>query len=528
MASGIAGLVRARGEASGPAAAYLEARTGTVLTWSALAATADQWMAATREAGLSPGCPVALVAQQPLAFAGAYLGLLASGAVVLPLDPGAPDGAPAEIAAVTRFACAAVATDASAGHAAATAAGIPAWELLPTGGPGGMVPPSQGSAAAPRPAAWAEPSSVLLRTSGTTGRPKGVPLAEDQLLHGASSVIRHHQLTPAERVFSSLPLFHINAQVTGILAALTAGSSLVVDDRFHRRDIWDVLEAHQVTVLNAVPAILALLSDGPPPPDALVRRVRFARSASAPLPAATLLRFQERCGISVLETYGMTEAAGQICASPLRADERRLGSVGYPVGVELRIVDEAGEPVGPSEPGEIQIRGPSVTNGYILPADPAPPEPPASPTGPRRLSRDPAAWLPTGDVGLQDAEGFVFLLGRTDGVINRGGEKVYPREVEEVLLRHAGVAGAAVVGEPDPILGERPVAFVVPKSPGPPAGGEGLPAELLGLCQRELSRHKQPVRIEVTDSLPATATGKVRHEQLRVRATPARATGVAS
>jgi acyl-CoA synthetase (AMP-forming)/AMP-acid ligase II len=507
----VADLIVARAAAAGGSPAYVDEGSGRVLTWAGVAAGVDAWHAWAGAVGLRPGIPVALLAEQPLAFVAAYLGLLSAGAVVLALDPtSAPHGGESlseAAAAIAGFGVAGVVTDGEAGVRAADEARVPAWVSapeLPHDRGRGELRPAAG------PVRWAEPSTVLMRTSGTTGRAKGVPLHERQLLHNAAAVARHHRLGPGERLHSALPLFHINAQVVGVLAALVSGSSLVVSDRFHRTGFWDVLAAWEVTVLNAVPAILALLAEGSPPPDAVVRRVRFARSASAPLPLATLQAFQERCGIGALETYGMTEAAGQICANPLPPEARRPGSVGPPVGVELRLVDERGRPVPAGEPGAVELRGPSVATAYVIPGDGS------TGGGPhRRLARNAAGWLPTGDVGSRDVDGFLTLLGRGDGVINRGGEKVYPREVEEVLRRDARVADAIVLGEPDPVLGERPVAVVVARGA---EGGPDLPAlraDLVALCQRELSRHKQPARIDVVDRLPATPTGKVRRDEVR-------------
>lgn len=535
MPSKIAALVDARAQSSGDAGrpAYIDAQSGAVLSWGDIGKAVALWRQAARDGGFAAGTPVALAVSEPLAFVSAYLGLLAAGAIVLTLDPFAmpvSSGAEADArdkndqsgsdgsnprsgdaaalaeaaAALGEFTAVGVVTDGAGGRRAAGEAGVPAWGLTAAGPAYGAFVSGRGQST---PARWAEPSTVVLRTSGSTGRPKGVPLQERHLLHNALAVVRHHHLGPSERMHSALPLFHINAQVTGVLSALVAGSSLVVADRFHRNGFWDVLDAWGVTVLNAVPAILTLLAEGPPPPDTVRDRVRFARSASAPLPVATLAAFEERCGIGVLETYGMTEAAGQICASPLAPDLRRPGSVGLPVGIELQVVDERGRPVPAGESGAVEIRGPSVTTAYVTPATEG--------TGPaRRIARKPSGWLATGDVGTADRDGFVVLLGRGDGVINRGGEKVYPREVEEVLLRHGDVVEAAVVGEPDVVLGERPVAFVVRKGEGH-RDADGFTADLLALCRRDLTRHKQPARIDVVDRLPATATGKVRRDQLR-------------
>jgi acyl-CoA synthetase (AMP-forming)/AMP-acid ligase II len=470
MLSRIASLVTARAKGAPSEAAFVEGRTGHTVTWDGLARTVAEWTGRTDLAGRA----VLLKEKRPLEFVTAYLGLLAAGAVVFPVPP---DATEADVAA------------------AVVGFGV---------GGAGVVD-------------WAEPGTVVLQTSGTTGTPKGVPLGEARLLRAAGLVAQHHGFSPADTVYSSLPLFHINAQVVGVLASLVSGATLVVDDRFHRRGFWDVIDRCGVTVINAVPAILAILGEEPPPPSAVAARIRFARSASAPLPLATLGRFEERCGIGVLETYGMTEAAGQICANPLDPLARRPGSVGLPVGIELRVVDEGGAPVASPVAGLVEILGPTVTGHYLIPGDPPSPAPAAGASG----------WLRTGDVGYLDGDGFAHLMGRIDGVINRGGEKIYPRHVEEVLRRHPGVADAAVVGAPDSVLGERPVAFVVARSapdgalrPRIQAEPTDLQAELRALCERELTRHQRPDRILITDSLPSTPTGKVRRDALRALGPP--------
>jgi acyl-CoA synthetase (AMP-forming)/AMP-acid ligase II len=468
MPSRIAALVAERAERASSEAALVEGRTGHMITWGALAGQVGGWTGRSDVAGRA----VLLKEERPLEFITAYLGLLAAGAVVFPMAPDAPG--------------------------ADVAAAVGGYDI---GGPA--------------PVGWAEPGTVVLRTSGTTGTPKGVPLGEGRLLHAAGLVARHHRFSPGDTIYSSLPLFHINAQVVGVLAALVSGATLAVDDRFHRRGFWDVLDRCGATVLNAVPAILAILAEEPPPPPAVAARIRFARSASAPLPLATLRRFEERCGIGVLETYGMTEAAGQICANPLEPGARRPGSVGQPVGLEVRVVDDDGALVAPGAAGLVEILGPTVVDHYLVPGAP--------PT--RAPTPGAAGWFRTGDAGCRDDGGFLHLLGRIDGVINRGGEKVYPRVVEDVLRSHPGVADVAVVGEPDPVLGERPVAFVVPRGASRGAGSKeeagspaNLPGQLLELCEQELGRHQRPARIQLTDKLPSTPTGKVRRDALRALA----------
>jgi acyl-CoA synthetase (AMP-forming)/AMP-acid ligase II len=348
-------------------------------------------------------------------------------------------------------------------------------------------------------------------SSGSTGTPKVIPLHQSQLLHTARAVSGHHRLTPSDTGFNPLPLFHVNAQVVGLMAALVSGARLVVDDRFHRTQFWKLMDQEEITWINAVPAMLAHLSS-PEPDEHIPRRIRFVRSASAPLPAATLQRFEEATGLPVVETYGMTEAASQITANPLDGP-RKPGSVGQPVGIELRIVDtRTGSLVGPgvdaaATPGHVEIRGPAV-------------DPPAGTSlaeGPGGNSGRIGGWLRTGDLGYLDQDGYLYLLGRTDDVINRGGEKVFPREIEEVVLEDERVEAVVVVAAPDEALGQVPVAYLtVAPVTGPDAGAgpdAGLARSVAEVVRdhlrNSLPKSRQPTLLHVVERLPRTATGKL-------------------
>jgi acyl-CoA synthetase (AMP-forming)/AMP-acid ligase II len=359
----------------------------------------------------------------------------------------------------------------------------------------GLVLPSAGAALRP---------AVLLTSSGTTGRPKGIGLSEWQLLHAARRVAKHHEFTPGERGYNPLPLFHVNAQVMGLLATLVSGASLVLDRRFEREAYWERVARWQPTWLNAVPAVLAALAGQPAPAESVTARIRFVRSASAPLPVTTQREFTARTGLAVLETYGMTEAAGQITANPLEPRLRREGSVGVPVGVGLAVLGADGQPAGPGRLGMVALRGRQVARDYLDAGDDG--------TERARSARDSTGWLPTGDLGIRDEQGFVFLAGRADDVINRGGEKIFPQEVEEVLLTHPAVRSAAVVASPHDRLGQVAVALVTVE---PGAGGSDLVADLHELCGQRLARYKRPAGIEITPALPLGPTGKVLRRRVR-------------
>ncbi len=476
------------------AVALLDAVDGRRLRWRDLAAHAARWTERAGESGLTPRRRIGLSLADPLSFGAAYLGCLAAGMTVVPLDP---RGTPAELdAAIARLRVDVLV--AGPGDAAGAAA-VEAW-TADLDGPRRLRPAPAGlrpsDAAALRPAA-------LLASSGTTGAPKGVPLSERQLLLGAARVVRHHRLGPADRGHTPLPLFHVNAQVVGLLVTLLSGGSLAVEARFDREGYWERVAAAAPTWLNTVPAVLAALAELTAPPEALAAGLRFARSASAPLPPAVLERFEAHTGVTVLETYGMTESAGQITANPAEPGSRRPGSVGRPTGVGLWVVTPDGRRAAPGEPGAVRLRGRAVVTDYLE----------LTGEGPERVrpARDAAGWLPTGDLGVCDEAGFVRLLGREDDVINRGGEKFHPLEVESVLLDHAGVASAVVVGAPHPRLGQVAIAFVTLR-PGAPTG---LTDELARTCAARLARYKCPVEIRVAAALPVGPTGKVRRRQLR-------------
>ena len=349
------------------------------------------WARHLDEAGIPSGARVAVRLPDPFGSAGALVGILAAGRVAVPLDPGAPA---AEVARVLKVAQ----PQAVAGHGLEP--GLPVFRL-PGPGPAGVRP---GPAPAGR-------GGIFLCTSGTTGTPKGILLGEAQLMHVAGSVAAHHRLTPADRGYCCLPLFHINAEVVGLLATLAAEACLVVDRKFSRRGFWELIETRQITWINAVPAIITILAMDPPV--ATPGRVRFIRSASAPLAPSALRRFEETFGIPVVETYGMTEAASMITANPLDGP-RKAGSAGLAAGTEVRVVSRDGDvqqPCPAGTIGRVQIRGPGVITEYAEggPAD----------------AIDADGWLETGDLGHLDQDGYLFLAGRSDDVINRGGEKIY-------------------------------------------------------------------------------------------------------
>ena len=362
---------------TGAAHPYVEhARTGRSVTFGDLRRATTRWAGLLDDLGIGSGETVGIAVADAVDFSMVFLGVVAAGRVAAPLDPAAPD---AELASVCgRVRPAVVLSDRTGPAGVATdwivlrsgSFDLPDVEL-PDGTPGSAptlgTPSTLGMSATPRPA----DGGLVLSTSGTTGTPKLIRLTDRQLLHTARAIARHHRLSATDRGFNPLPLFHINAEVVGLLASLVAGATVVLDDRFHRTAFWADMARHRVTWINAVPAIIARLvplAAG----EVVPAGIRFVRSASAPLPEPTRRRFEDATGLPIVETYGMTEAGSQITANPLDGP-RKPGSVGRPVGVELRVVadDEVatgqataagstGEPV----VGRVEIRGPGVIGAY--------------------------------------------------------------------------------------------------------------------------------------------------------------------
>jgi acyl-CoA synthetase (AMP-forming)/AMP-acid ligase II len=374
----VADLLARRAAEDPTGVAFVEGTTGRTSTWGELEAGAACWR--DRADVLAGDRRVGLLIADPLAMIGAYLAALAAGVTVAPLN--ADGAAPERLRQARALGLAAVVTD----DPALRVGELPCWVL---DGPSPRPPQSGPATGAGAPAGAA---AVILASSGTTGTPKIIPLTEAQLLHTAGALVAHHELSAADRGYCPLPLFHINALVVGVLGTVVSGASLVVDRRFSASGFWRGIDRHGVTWLNLVPAIIGVLVAIDPPAPDLARRVVFARSASAPLPSVTRERFEAHTGIGVLETYGMTEAASQIAANPRLTADRRPGSVGRAVGLEIRVTDRAGAPVPTGEVGQVEIRGANVVERYWAPWEGS-----AAIPGAGRPATSDDGWLATGD-----------------------------------------------------------------------------------------------------------------------------------
>jgi acyl-CoA synthetase (AMP-forming)/AMP-acid ligase II len=370
-------------------------------------------------------------------------------------------------------------------------------------GPGGVTTLAVGDlrqhARASEPAPRVAPSALalLIFTSGTTGVPKGVMLDHANLDAMAQMGHQALQIGPTDRCLLILPLFHVNGIVVSVLTPLLAGASIVIAERFDAKTFFDLVEAERPTFFSAVPTIYNLLAALPAEVVPDTSSLRFGICGAAPASAELLTRFEARYGFPLIEGYGLSEAT---CASTINpvAGPRRAGTVGiaFP-GQQIRIVDEAGNELPTGADGEVIITGPNVMRGYL-----------GRPDETARVIVD--GWLHTGDIGHLDTEGYLTLVGRSKDMVIRGGENIYPKEIEDVLTSDPTVLDAAVIGAPDDKWGEVVTAYVQPR-PGHTIDPEALQA----LCARKLAGYKRPTSITVIDAIPKNAVGKTDKAPLR-------------
>jgi len=341
--------------------------------------------------------------------------------------------------------------------------------------------------------------ALLIYTSGTTGRPKGVMLDHSNLMAMCRGVIDALDITAADHSLLILPLFHVNGIVISTLSPLLAGGRTTIAGRFSPKTFFDRVEQSRATYFSAVPTIYTMLCGLPAEVRPDTSSVRFAICGAAPASVELLEHFQSRYGIPLIEGYGLSEGTCASTINPLDGP-RKAGTVGLPLpGQTIRLVDANGAAVPDGEAGEVTIQGPNVMRGYLN-----------RPEETAETIVD--GWLRTGDVGRFDDDGYLMLVDRAKDMIIRGGENIYPREIEAVVHQLPQIAEAAVVGRPDPVYGEVPVLFV---SLHP---GKQLDVDAIGEHLGEsLSKYKLPAQITVLDDLPKNAVGKIAKPGLRQR-----------
>ncbi|MGC4991858.1 class I adenylate-forming enzyme family protein [Nocardia salmonicida] len=349
-------------------------------------------------------------------------------------------------------------------------------------------------------AAQSSSAALIIYTSGTTGRPKGVVLGHENLAAMCTMIIDALVMDENDHSLLILPLFHVNGIVVSVLSPLLAGGRATIAGKFSASGFFDTVERVRPTYFSAVPAIYAMLVAQPGGERPDTSSLRLAICGAAPMPAELIARFEQRFGVPIVEGYGLSEGT---CASTLNpvAGQRKPGTVGLPLpGQTVAIMDPDGQLSVFGEPGEVVVRGPNVMRGYL-----------GKPTETAATVVD--DWLHTGDIGYFDDDGYLVLVDRIKDMIIRAGENLYPKEIENALYRHPAVHEAAVVGVPDAVLGEVPVAHVV-TAPQATVTVE----ELAEHCRAELAAFKVPASIVLTAEMPRNPVGKIDKKQLRVMA----------
>ncbi|QRY52471.1 class I adenylate-forming enzyme family protein [Mycolicibacterium septicum] len=436
---------------------------------------------ALRSAGVGPDDVVALRLPNRAEFVVALFAAWRLGAAVTPISPTL---VPAEMAyQVADAGSKVLVVD------AATEAEVPVLTLddLAAGGPEPVAPDDNAD----------DTLALLIYTSGTTGRPKGVMLDHANVNAMCDMVIQGFELAGADHSLLILPLFHVNAIVVSALSPLIAGGRVTIAGRFSPVTFFERIETTRATYFSAVPTIYTMLVGLPDTVQPDTSSVRFAVCGAAPASVELLDRFERRYGIGLIEGYGLSEGSCASTGNPLHG-MRKAGTVGVPLpGQEIRIVDSSGAILPQGGVGEVIIKGPNVMRGYLN-----------RPEETARTVLD--GWLHTGDLGRFDEDGYLVLVDRAKDMIIRGGENIYPKEIETVVHQLPEIAEAAVVGRADPVYGEEPVLFAALHP------GTDLDVDIIsGHLRAALSKYKLPVSITILPELPKNPVGKIDKPSLR-------------
>ena len=340
--------------------------------------------------------------------------------------------------------------------------------------------------------------AIIIYTSGTTGKPKGCLLTHGNVIANARQISDWLKFTDRDRLLTIMPLFHMNAVSVTTMSALYAGGSTVVSPRFSASKFWNIISDYQITSFGSVATMLSMLLNTYPNgvPDSLkTDQLRFAMCGSAPVPAEVMKKFEKTFNCPVIEGYGLSESTCRSTFNP--TDERRRpGSCGLPIGNEMKVVDDDDREVPDGELGEIVLRGENILKGYFKNA-----------AATAHAFR--GGWFHTNDVGYRDKDGFFYIVDRKSDMIIRGGENIYPREIDEVLYQHPAVAAAATIGVPDQLYGEEVAAFIVLKN-----NMQATEDELIAYCKSQLADYKCPKTIRIVTDIPKGPTGKLLKREL--------------
>jgi acyl-CoA synthetase (AMP-forming)/AMP-acid ligase II len=469
------------------------------LTYGEFDARTDALAAGLAALGICPGDVIAVCLPNRLELLEVWWAILKVGAVFNPVNPAF---ASAEVAMIMGDSGAVVAV-CDAGTVPLVVAErerLPALRDIVTVDDCAHVRLSElRSAAGTTPSPRTRPSDLaaLVYTSGTTGRPKGAMLSHHNYLSNAWMLAEVLPVRRGDTLGMILPLFHVNAQVVTTVLPMLLGANVATWERFSASTFWDTVAVYRPVSFSSVPTILAALLHAPGADAADTSSLEYVLCGAAPMAASLFQRFEAKFGLKILEGYGLTEGTCGSTVNPFYGP-RKVGSIGLPVrGQGLQIRREDGSLAATGEAGELFLRGPNVMAGYYgLPQETA-----------ETLV---GGWLRTGDVGYQDADGYVYLVDRAKDMIIRGGENIYPREIEDILSAHAAVREVAVIGRADPVRGEEVHAVVVLLD-----GASASEDELVDHCRLTLAAFKLPTSIEFRAELPKTSTGKIDKKPLR-------------
>jgi long-chain acyl-CoA synthetase len=340
--------------------------------------------------------------------------------------------------------------------------------------------------------------AIIIYTSGTTGKPKGCLLTHGNVIANARQISEWLRFTDNDRLLTIMPLFHMNAVSVTTMSALYAGGSTVISPKFSASLFWQIISDYQVTSFGSVATMLSILLNTYPdgvPEGLQTDQLRFAMCGSAPVPAEVIKKFEETFDCPIVEGYGLSESTCRSTFNPPN-ESRRAGSCGLAIGNEMKVFDDNDREVADGELGEIVLRGENILKGYYK-------NPEATAIAFR------SGWFHTGDVGYRDKDGYFFIVDRKSDMIIRGGENIYPREIDEVLYQHPAVAAAATIGIPDSLYGEEVAAFVVLKD-----GSKVSEGELISYCTQRLADYKCPKSIRIVKDIPKGPTGKLLKREL--------------
>ena len=346
-------------------------------------------------------------------------------------------------------------------------------------------------------------TAILMYTSGTTGKPKGVLLSHKNVIAGGKNTMVAHDLRPEDTALCVLPLYHINAQMVSVMGALISGGQLVISPKFSTSKFWLDLAKYKCSWFSIVPTIISYLieHDAQNISNSMMQtiksQIRFGRSASAALSPAKHQKFEKRFGIHIIETMGLTETAAQILSNPMPPKTIKYGSPGIAFGNEAKIISKNGTDATTGKIGELMIRGDNVMKGYYKNEIAT------------KEALDSGGWLHTGDLAYEDEDGFFFITGRLKELIIKGGENIAPREIDDILYAHPAVLEAAAFGIDDEHYGQEVVASVA-LCPGMHVSEQ----ELVNLCIEKLGQYKAPKEISILDELPKGPSGKIQRLKL--------------